>query len=104
MHLLLLSDGFVGDIALSRLENEEYEKELQAEEEEKERAEQLAKSLEKSAKNLTDSETRKRHWTSKRLSKQKLRECVRPLTAPPGSKLRNYWGKSQLQSCRTSSI
>ncbi|GFY71137.1 metalloendopeptidase [Trichonephila inaurata madagascariensis] len=66
------SDGFVGDIALSRLENEEYERELE-EEKEKEKAEQLAKSLEVSAKNFTDSKAKKRHWTSKKLSKQKLR-------------------------------
>ncbi|GFY71436.1 tolloid-like protein 1, partial [Trichonephila inaurata madagascariensis] len=64
--------GFVGDIALSRLENEEYERELE-EEKEKEKAEQLAKSLEVSAKNFTDSKAKKRHWTSKKLSKQKLR-------------------------------
>ncbi|GFS52923.1 transposable element Tcb2 transposase [Trichonephila clavipes] len=65
-------DGFVGDIALSRLENEAYERELE-EEKEKEKAEQLAKSLEVSAKNFTDSKAKKRHWTSKKLSKQKLR-------------------------------
>lgn len=68
-----LSDGFVGDIALSRLENEQYEKEL--EQQEKEKQAQLAKKIVASAKNTTET-AKKRHRNAKKLSRKNLRYYI----------------------------
>ncbi|XP_042905263.1 bone morphogenetic protein 1 [Parasteatoda tepidariorum] len=68
------SDGFVGDIALSRLENEQYEKEL--EQQEKDKQAQLAKKLVASAKNATEI-AKKRHRNAKKLSRKNLRSKKR---------------------------
>lgn len=72
---MCLLDGFVGDIALSRLENEVYEKELE-EEVEREKEEKLAKMLAEHAKDTTESDAKTRHWTQSNQQVRKKYRCV----------------------------
>ncbi|KAG8200333.1 hypothetical protein JTE90_028515 [Oedothorax gibbosus] len=72
------SDGFVGDIALSRLENEEYEKELEEEEEQKERdaAEIVRSSSGIPHLESNDTLSKKRHTSKHKLrSKKRFRHA-----------------------------
>lgn len=73
MFFFIFTDGFVGDIALSRLENDVYEKEL--EEEEVREKEELAKMLAERTRNATEMHSKRRQWptTIKKQGRKKFR-------------------------------